>query len=110
MASLAAKLFPHRVSILTVGLGAFLLGVFPLVGVAQGEAMLSRWHVACFAASVPVALWALGLACLACFFDPEQGVVGRLGPRGQRWLRGYALLTVWAFAAAPLLVFVTAVA
>ena len=108
MASLAAKLFPYRASILAAGLGAFLLGVFPLVGVVQGEATLARWHVVCFAASVPVSLWALGLACLACFFHPEHGVVERLGQRGRKWLRAYALFTVWAFAAAPLVIFVTA--
>lgn len=104
---IATLLFPHRASILTAGLAAFLAGVLPLAAVARGDASLAAWHVGCFAASVPLVLWSLGLVCLACFFHPAQGLVRRNGDR-RRWLRGYATLTCWAFAAAPLAVLLAA--
>lgn len=101
---IALVLFPHRASILAAGLGAFLLGASPLAAVARGDAGLAPWHAVCFAASVPLVLWALGLTCLACFFHPDHGLVRAVGGAERRWLRGYAVATCWAFAAAPLVV------
>lgn len=106
---IALKLFPHRASILAAGLGAFLLGALPLAAVARGDATPAPWHVAGFAASVPLVLWAIGLTCLACFYHPAHGLVTSPHARGRRWLRGYAAFTCWAFAAAPLVVLLAAV-
>jgi hypothetical protein len=115
--ALACRLYPHRATLCAVGLGCFLIGAFPLVVVAQGRAALAAWHVLLFASSVPIVLWALCLAIHATFFDPTRGLVAtfcrtRISPRP--WVRGlmraYATLTVAAFAVAPVVVLVAAVA
>ena len=107
----AVHLFPQRALLLAAGLGLFLLAAHPLVRVARGDLVLSQWHVVLFAGSVPFVLWALALGCLAIFFHPVHGLVGRIAPDGPsppNWLRGflraYAALSVWAFAVAPLIV------
>lgn len=105
---IALTLFPHRASILAAGLGAFLLAAFPLAAVARGDATLAPWHVAGFAASVPLVLWAIGLTCVACFYHPVHGLVTSPDAPAGRWLRGYAALTCWAFAVAPLVVLLSA--
>jgi hypothetical protein len=112
---LAARLYPHRVTLVTSGLGGFLLGALPLAIVALGRAELAEWHVGAFAASVPVVLWALCLAVLASFFHPTLGwirVLDRAWSPRLPWLssalRGYAALTVGAFAIAPIAVLVVA--
>ena len=114
---LAVRLFPHRALLLAVGLGLFLLAVFPLVRVAHGDIGLAQWHLLLFGASVPVVLWAISLSCVAIFFHPVHGLIGGLSPgwssrpiRLRGFLRAYATLTVWAFAIAPFVVLVTAVA
>jgi hypothetical protein len=113
--ALACWLYPHRATLVTLGLGIFLAGVLPLVGVAQGRAALASWKVASFAASIPVVLWALCLAIHATFFDPRRGLVASLGrggpPRTEwatRFVRGTATLTVAGFAVAPLVVLLAA--
>jgi len=112
---LAARLYPHRVTLVTSSLGSFLLGAFPLVIVALGGAELARWHVGAFAAAVPIVLWALCLAVLASFFHPTLGwvrVLDRAWSPRRPWLssalRGYAAFTVGAFALAPVAVLVVA--
>ncbi|NNL67438.1 MAG: hypothetical protein HKP30_14410, partial [Myxococcales bacterium] len=99
------------VTLILVGLAAFLGGALPLVAVAEGRAAITPWRTAAFATSVPAVLWALGLAIHATFFDPQRGIVeslcrGRLSP--PRWvqgaLRAYAAITVAGFAVAPLVV------
>lgn len=115
--ALARRLHPHRTTLVTIGLAGFLLGASPLAAVVHGHAAHAPWHVAVFAASVPVALWALGLAIHATLFEPRHGVVaGFVGARvaPPRWatraLRAYATLTVAAFAVAPLVVLLAAAA
>jgi hypothetical protein len=110
---LAVHLYPHRLALIAAGLGCFLLGALPLVGVARGTIAPAEWHVAVFATSVPFVLWAHGLAILATFLHPRRGLVRALetgrtdeAPRGGSLLRVYAKLTVWAFALAPLAVLV----
>ncbi len=112
---LALRLFPHRASLLAMGLGLFLLASLPLVRVAHGDLGLTQWHVVLFGVSVPLVLWSLSLGCLAIFFHPVHGLVGRFGPGSSShstWLwsclRAYATLTVWAFAIAPVVVLVAA--
>jgi len=114
---LAVRLFPHRASLLALGLGLFLLASFPLVRVAHGDLGLAQWHVVLFGVSVPLVLWSLSLGCLAIFFHPVHGLVGRLGlgwSSHSIWLRvclrAYATITVWAFAVAPVVVLVAAAA
>jgi len=110
---LAVHLYPHRHALIAAGLGCFLIGALPLVGVARGSIALAEWHVAVFAASVPLVLWAYGLALLATFLHPRRGLVrvlesGRAhgAPHLGNLLRAYAVLTVWTFALAPLAVLV----
>ena len=112
---LAVRLFPHRALLITAGLASFLLGAFPLVRVAHGDLQLAQWHVGLFGASVPLVLWALSLGCVAVFFHPIRGLVGRVDPSGsphsawlRKGLRAYATLTVWAFVIAPFVVLVAA--
>ena len=114
---LAVRLFPHRASLLAVGLGFFLLSALPLVRAAHGDLGLAQWHAVLFGVSVPLVLWALSLGFVAIFFHPVHGLVGSLSPawssrstwlRG--FLRGYATLTVWAFAISPFVVLVAAAA
>jgi len=115
---LACRLYPHRTLLCTLGLSAFLVGVFPLVAVVQWESPMAPWRVFVFAASVPAVLWALCLAIHATFFDPTRGLVStfcnaRVSPRPwiRRGMRAYATLTVAAFAFAPVVVlFAAAVA
>jgi hypothetical protein len=113
--TLACRLYPHRATLVTVGLAAFLVAVLPLASVAQGRAALASWNVVAFAASVPVVLWALCLAIHASFFEPSRGLVASFGrarvtpPRwAMRLLRAYATLTVAGFAHAPLFVLLAA--
>jgi hypothetical protein len=113
---LAVRLFPHRASLLAAGLGLFLLSALPLVRVAHGDLGLDRWHAVLFGAGVPVVLWALSLGCVAIFFHPVHGLVGRVEPGWspqspwlRKSLRAYATFTVWAFAVAPVVVLVAAV-
>ncbi len=112
----ALRLHPHRTLLLAWGLGSFVAGALPLAAVAHGLHPLARWHVAAFAASVPVVLWAFGLVALATFFHPTEGLVGvRNGEwRAQRpWVQGlmraYAALTVGAFGVSPAVVLGAAV-
>ncbi len=114
---LAVRLFPHRALLFATGLGLFLLAVSPLVRVSFGALELVQWHVVLFGASVPVVLWSISLGCVTIFFHPVHGLVGRLGPgwlSHSTWLRNflrvYATITVWAFAAAPFVVLVAAAA
>lgn len=114
---LAVRLFPHRASLLALALGLFLLGAFPLVRVAHGDLGLAQWHVVLFGVSVPLVLWAVSLGFVAIFFHPVHGLVGGFSPgwssrstRIRNFLRAYATLTVWAFAMAPFVVLVAAVA
>jgi hypothetical protein len=113
---MAGRLHPHRSPLVATGLAAFLLGASPLLASARAGLAPAPWHVVVFAASLPVVLWALGLAALASFFDPLRGLVGRANPEWcsqAPWLRkllhGYAVTTVAAFALAPLIVLLAAV-
>lgn len=113
---LALRLHPHRVLLLAAGLASFLLGALPLIGVALGHLSFEHWHVALFAASVPLVLWAYALVLHATFFHPVHGLVGSAGARPfprapaiRGLLRAYASAVVVAFAVAPLIVLAAAV-
>lgn len=108
---LACRLYPHRTLLCAFGLAAFLIGAAPLVTVVHGQSAWASWCLFAFAASVPVALWPLCLAIHATFFDPTCGLVAtfcntRVSPRPwvRRGMRAWAMLTVAAFAVAPVFV------
>ena len=111
----AARLYPHRLELVTAGLACFLVGSLPLAAAAREFLPPAEWQLTVFAASAPLVLWSLGLAVLATFFHPSSGLVGsqseissRLPAALRRLLRGYAFLTVCCFALAPVAVFLAA--
>ena len=115
MERLAIRLHPHRIALLTAGLACFLCAALPVAAAARGALEWTPWLGVFFAALAPLALWAIDLALLPSLFHPREGVLADLArdthhPWLSGLLRGYATLTVAAFAAAPPLVWVAAAA
>lgn len=107
---LASRVYPHRSAVLAAGLTAFLLGALPLLLVAHAGMPLAPWHALAFGCAVPAVLWAFCLATLATHFHPQHGLIASVDAAQAAWhrqlVRGCAAITVWGFAAAPVVVLV----